>query len=85
MPDPMPEHWPVPKPTPTDTWIVHFWLRIRGLMFQFLCLAAFGLPEIEAVHEKMAGQWDDFRKNIKDTLNQAGVVVSNMKLGDDRH
>lgn len=58
------------------------------MMFQFLCLAAFGLPEIQAVHNKMQGQWDEFRDKVKDTLNQAGVVVSNMKKldhGDDRH
>jgi hypothetical protein len=54
-------------------------------MFQLLCLAAFGLPEIEAVHDEMQDHWDEFRDNIKEMLNQASIIVSNMKLDDDPH
>jgi hypothetical protein len=77
-PSSMPKEWPVRTPTENDIWIVHLWLGVWGLMFQLLCLAAFGLPEIEAVHYKMQGQWDEFKSNMKEMLNQASIIVSNI-------
>jgi hypothetical protein len=55
------------------------------MIFQFLCLAAFGLPEIQAVHDKMQDQWNEFRGNTKEMLNQASIIVRtiNHGRGDD--
>jgi len=82
-PGSMPPNWGVQAPTENDTWIVRLWLGVRSMMFQFLCLSAFGLPEIQAVHDKMQDEWDKFRDNTKEMLNQASIIVSNMKLCND--